>query len=59
VHASYPEYAEFARTLETELSDLILSFEAFLIDLKAENALKPFNLKYLSDIKRSPLIRYG
>jgi len=51
LHASYPDYAEFARTLENDLCDLLASSEAFLIDLKAGDAVKPFHLKYLADLK--------
>jgi DNA-binding Lrp family transcriptional regulator len=40
LHASYRDYAEFARTLENDLCDQLAATEAFLIDLKAGDAAK-------------------
>ena len=51
LHDSYSDYAEFARTLDANLSDLLLASETFQLDLNPGVLIKPFNLKYLTNIK--------
>ena len=51
LHANYTDYEGFTRTIEEDLSDLLVSSEAFLIDLKQGGAVKPFHLKYLGGLK--------
>jgi hypothetical protein len=42
---------EFARTLDANLSDLLLESETFQLDLNPGVLIKPFNLKYLANLK--------
>jgi len=51
LHKNYPDYAEYIRTHDCELSDWICESQTFLSDLKSGLVLKPFNLKYLSNSK--------
>jgi hypothetical protein len=51
VHQSYTEYAGFARNLETSFAEQLAETEAFLMNLKAEEAVKPFHFKYLAGVK--------
>jgi DNA-binding Lrp family transcriptional regulator len=51
LHSSYSEYAEFARSLEAGLSDSLLDMQTFQIDLAPGVLIKPFNLKYLANLK--------
>lgn len=51
LHDSYSNYADFARMLEANLSDLILESQTFQIDLSPGVLIKPFNLKYLANLK--------
>lgn len=48
-HKSFSAYAEFMRSQEEELSDLIIESETFHADLQNGNSIKPFHLKYLSE----------
>ncbi len=51
LHASYSDFAEFVRMLEANLSDLLLESQTFQIDLSPGVLIKPFNLKYLANLK--------
>jgi DNA-binding Lrp family transcriptional regulator len=51
LHNSYTDYAQFLRTQQSELSDLIVECQTFLADLKPGVAIKPFHLKYLAKTK--------
>jgi hypothetical protein len=57
LHASYSDFAEFIRTLDSELSDLIVESQTFHADLKPGVIIKPFSLKYYqSQNNKSPKI---
>jgi len=47
LHESYSDFAEFMRTHDSELSDLIIESQTFHADLNPGVIIKPFNLKYL------------
>ncbi len=51
LHESYTDYAQFLRTQNSELSDLILETQTFQADLKPGVVIKPFHLKYLAKPK--------
>jgi DNA-binding Lrp family transcriptional regulator len=51
LHNSYTDYAQFLRTQQSELSDLIVECQTFHADLKPGVAIKPFHLKYLAKTK--------
>ncbi len=51
LHKNYTEYAEFIRTMTSELCDLVLDSQTFAIDLKPGVRIKPFNFKYLASQK--------
>jgi DNA-binding Lrp family transcriptional regulator len=51
LHESYSDFAEFIRTLDSELSDLIIESQTFHADLKPGVIIKPFSLKYLAKSK--------
>jgi len=48
LHENYTGFAEFLRTQESELSDIIIETRSFQADLKPGVPLKPFTLKYLA-----------
>ncbi len=51
LHDSYSNYADFARALDANLSDLLLETQTFQIDLSPGILIKPFNLRYLANLK--------
>lgn len=51
LHQNYTNYAEFMRTQDSEMCDLILDSQSFTMDLKPGVRLKPFNFKYLASNK--------
>jgi len=51
LHKSYTDYADFVRTQDSEMCDLITDTEAFTLDLKPGVRFKPFNFKYLASPK--------
>jgi DNA-binding Lrp family transcriptional regulator len=51
LHESYSDFAEFVRTHDSELSDLIVDSQTFHADLNPGVIIKPFNLKYLAKLK--------
>ncbi len=48
LHENYTGYAEFLRTMESELSDIVSETQSFHADLKPGVLIKPFHLKYLA-----------
>ncbi|MCW4010512.1 MAG: Lrp/AsnC family transcriptional regulator [Candidatus Bathyarchaeota archaeon] len=48
LHENYTSYAEFLRTQQSELADVIIETESFQADLKPGVIIKPFHLKYLA-----------
>ncbi|HLE75632.1 MAG TPA: Lrp/AsnC family transcriptional regulator [Candidatus Bathyarchaeia archaeon] len=52
LHESYSDFAEFIRTHDSELSDLIIESQTFHADLKPGVTIKPFSLKYLAKPKQ-------
>ena len=50
LHKSYSDYAEFIRTHDSELSELIVESQTFHADLKPGVIIKPFSLKYLAKL---------
>jgi DNA-binding Lrp family transcriptional regulator len=52
LHKDYSKYASFMRELLVEFSDFVCDVQSFIVSLKTEIVLKPFNLAYLAeDIK--------
>jgi len=51
LHASYSDFAEFIRTHNSELSDLIIESQTFHADLNPGLIIKPFALKYMATPK--------
>lgn len=51
LHDSYSAYADFLRMLDADLSDVLVESQTFQIDLKPGVLIKPFNLKYLANLK--------
>lgn len=51
LHQSYTDYAEFIRSQNSELCDLISDSQTFTLDLKPGVRIKPFNFKYLASQK--------
>jgi len=51
LHDSYSNYADFARMLDANLSDFLLEMQTFQMDLAPGVLIKPFNLKYLANLK--------
>jgi len=52
VHKSYSDYNEFLHTLRLDMGDLIDDVQTLLVDLVAENRLKPFHFKYLAEANK-------
>ena len=55
LHECYSDYAEFMRALDSELSDVVAETQSFQIDLSPGVVIKPFNLKYLANLKTKAL----
>ena len=51
LHKNYSDFAQFIRTHDSELSDLITASQTFTADLKPGEIIKPFSLKYLAAIE--------
>jgi len=50
-HKRYPEFAEFTRKFNSELSDLLIDCQSFIADINPATIRKPFHLKYLAETK--------
>jgi len=50
-HKNYSDFAQFMRTHDSELSDLITESQTFNADLKPGVMIKPFSLKYLASLE--------
>ena len=48
LHESYSDFAEFIRAHDSELSDWVVETQTFHADLKNDELIKPFHLKYLA-----------
>ena len=48
LHESYTGFAEFLRTMQSELSEVVTETQSFHVDLKPGLFVKPFHLKYLA-----------
>lgn len=53
LHESYTDFAEFLRTMQSELSDVVIETQSFQADLKPGMLIKPFHLKYLAKQNKS------
>ena len=51
LHENYSAYANFVRTHDSELADIIVESATFQADLTPGVTIKPFNLKYLANLK--------
>lgn len=51
LHESYSDYANFVRAHDSELADVIIESQTFQADLTPGVTIKPFNLKYLANLK--------
>ncbi len=51
LHESYSDYVEFKRSQDSDLCDLVLDSQSFVLDLKPGVRVKPFNFKYLASQK--------
>lgn len=49
LHKSYNDFDEFMNEHNRALGNLIHDFENILINMKKEESIKPFNLKYLAE----------
>jgi DNA-binding Lrp family transcriptional regulator len=50
-HKSYSQYADFMRQLTVDWANYATELQSFLVSLKNETQMKPFDLKYLADDK--------
>ncbi|MCW4045191.1 MAG: AsnC family transcriptional regulator [Candidatus Bathyarchaeota archaeon] len=48
LHKKYTDFAQFVRTHDSELADLITESQSFTADLTPGVIIKPFSLKYLA-----------
>jgi len=48
-HRNYSEYASFMRGFAVDWAEYVTDFQSFIMTLKNGKAIKPFDLKYLSD----------
>ena len=48
IHTDYQDYVEFIHSFAFEWSHIISEFETFLVSLKSELIMKPFDMKYLA-----------
>jgi DNA-binding Lrp family transcriptional regulator len=51
LHKSYSDFAQFVRTHDSELSELITESQTFTADLNPGEIIKPFSLKYLAELE--------
>jgi DNA-binding Lrp family transcriptional regulator len=51
LHENFENFAEFIRTLDSELSEWVVESQTFNADLKGGIIIKPFHLKYLASAK--------
>jgi len=51
LHKNYSDFAQFTRTHDSELSELINESQTFTADLNPGVTLKPFSLKYLGELE--------
>jgi DNA-binding Lrp family transcriptional regulator len=51
LHKNYSDFAQFMRTHDSELSDLIIESQTFHADLNPGVIIKPFSLKYLAALE--------
>jgi DNA-binding Lrp family transcriptional regulator len=51
LHENYTDFAQFQRTQDSELSDVILESQSFQADLQPGVVIKPFHLKYIAKPK--------
>jgi DNA-binding Lrp family transcriptional regulator len=50
-HRSYSSYADFMRQFTVDCANFALDLQSFLVSIKNEGEIKPFDLKYLSEDK--------
>ncbi|MFW9794600.1 MAG: Lrp/AsnC family transcriptional regulator [Candidatus Thorarchaeota archaeon] len=50
-HKSYSDFADFKRRSQIELADIVSDCQSFIADIDPGIILKPFHLKYLSELK--------
>ncbi len=53
LHKSYSDFADFIRTHDSELSDLISESQTFHADVNPGLIIKPLHLKYLAKTKKA------
>jgi DNA-binding Lrp family transcriptional regulator len=51
LHENFTNFAEFIRAHDSELSEWVVESQTFHADLKGGIIIKPFHLKYLTDVK--------
>jgi len=51
LHENFSDFSNFIKAHDSELSDWIVDSQTFHADLKDEEAIKPFHLKYLANLK--------
>ena len=51
LHKKYADFAQFVRTHDAELADLIAESQTFTADLNPGVIMKPFSLKYLAALE--------
>jgi len=50
-HKSYSDFVRFKTAHDMELSDIITESRSFIVEVDPKIAVKPFHLKYLSEVK--------
>lgn len=50
-HKSYSDYASFKRRSQIELAEILVDCQSFIADINPGIILKPFHLKYLSEVE--------
>jgi DNA-binding Lrp family transcriptional regulator len=51
LHRGYSEYADFMRNYAMDWSEIVSTFESFIVDVKSKFTMKPLDLKYLAKDK--------
>jgi hypothetical protein len=51
IHTDYQDHVEFIHSFAFEWSHIVSEFETFLVSLKSELVMKPFDMKYLASDK--------
>jgi len=53
-HMDYDDYTQFMHSFAFEWGQIVDVFETFIVSLKSELTMKPFDLKYLGNVEDKP-----